>query len=89
MGQLGFYDLDSAQLSAAKGTLDDLSAKLWTTNDKALMKSAILGAVAAVNTTWAISTTAACGSGLINGAGLGACGPAVSKRQMATTRPCR
>jgi hypothetical protein len=63
VGQLGFYDLDSAQLSAAKGTLDDLSAKLRTTNDKALMKSAILGAVAAVNTTWAISTTAACGVG--------------------------
>jgi hypothetical protein len=33
VGQLGgFYDLDSAQLSAAKGTLDDLSAKLRTTN---------------------------------------------------------
>jgi hypothetical protein len=66
-----------AGLADAERTLKDTETLLQESTDKAKMKSTILGAAATVNSTWAIVTVASCGSGLLNGAGLAACGPAI------------
>ena len=66
-----------AVLAAAEQSLNALEMRLKESNDKAQIKSSILGTVVVVNSTWAIATIASCGSGLVNGAGLAACGPAI------------
>ena len=64
-------------LDMAESKLTDLQGALNNSVDKAQVKAAVLGAVTVVATVYAVSTTAACASAVVDGVGIAACGPAV------------
>lgn len=64
------------RLATAQKAVDKLKSDLDNLNDTAAVKAKILGTVTTVATVYAISTTAACASAVVDGLGIAACGPA-------------
>jgi hypothetical protein len=67
-----------SKLTAAESALSALSSDLESMNDQAAIKARLLAVNVTIQTLAAITTTAACASAVINGAGLGACGAAAA-----------
>lgn len=65
-----------SKLADAKLSLSKLRADLQGAAESANMKALVLGSVVVVSTTYAISTTLACASAVVDGVGIVACGPA-------------
>jgi hypothetical protein len=65
-----------SRLSTAKQQVQQIKVQVNAATDAARVGAIIKGAVVVVTTPLAVTTTAACASGLINGAGLAACGVA-------------
>jgi hypothetical protein len=66
----------NSKLNEAKSELNKLSNDVSALNDDSALKAKILGATVTVATVYAISTTAACASAVVDGVGIAACGPA-------------
>ncbi|MUZ55962.1 hypothetical protein [Agrobacterium vitis] len=69
-------DMIRSSLVDASASLQQLETSLAAEIDATQVKALVLGSATVVSTVYAISTTAACASAVINGGGIAACGPA-------------